>query len=296
MRWLKLLITAGGLLLVAGLHWSYLATFDIEVTHTEIELPDLPAEFDGYRIVLLSCLHTAGFGPRERSLRGKLQGLEADLLVVAGDFRKLGCRPQDTLAACRRIFEGLHFPDGMLATRGNHDRQSMFGPLSKMGLRILFNDCFTVHRSRSPGRQKPRGQEAGPTERPDGTEPGLAALTFVGVGSGVRRDPDWAAALSRAEAGGLKIGICHSPDGVVSASKHAIPLLLCGHTHGGQVCLPGLGPLLTETRLVGRRFASGLCRHEDTLLYVNRGIGWTALPLRFNCPPEISVLTLRPQR
>ena len=283
----------GVCLLLAALYWGYLGTFDIETTHTEIELPDLPAEFDGYRIILISCLHTDRFGPREQLLRSKLQGLEADLLVVAGDFRKVGCRTQDTLKSCRRIFAGLDYPDGILATKGNHDRMHMFGPLREMGLRVLYRDCFTVHRSRGPARPQAPRRDAAPTRPPDGPEPGLAALTFVGVGDARRRDPDWAAALSRAEPGGFNIGICHSPDGVVSASRQAIPLLLCGHTHGGQVCLPGIGPLVTETRLVGRRFASGLCRYDHTLIYVNRGIGWTRFPVRFNCPPEISVLTLR---
>ena len=276
-------VVLGTGLLSALLYWGYAHTFDIQVTHTRIELAGLPAEFDGYRIALISCIHTDSFGLRERILRDKLRGLDADLLVIAGDFRRKGCAASDTLASCRKIFEGLSFPDGMVACKGNHDRRGMFAGLEEIGIRVLFNQCYSVHRDR-----------LGPAEgsSTDGSE-GSVALTFVGVGPARYHDPDWLAALRQARAPGLRIGLCHSPDGVVSASRHPIALLLCGHTHGGQVCVPGLGPLVTETRLVGPEFASGLVGYEDTLVYVNRGIGWTSLPVRFRCPPEISMLTLR---
>jgi len=104
------------------------------------------------------------------------------------------------------------------------------------------------------------------------------------------------AALRRAEPGGFLVGVCHSPDGAVSAARHPIRLLLCGHTHGGQVCLPGVGPLLTETRLVGPELCAGLGRRGNLPVYVNRGIGWTGIPLRLGSRPEISLLVLRRAR
>lgn len=295
MFWLKLLVAAECVLPAAGLHWSYLATFHIEVVRTDIELPDLPPAFDGYRIVLISCIHSSGFGPRELLLRHELRRIDADLLIMAGDFHKFGSSVHRTLDAARRIFHGLEFPDGLVATKGNHDFVSMFRPLREMGFRVLFNDCYTVYR----GGQETDGGASGLVRGIDVAEGGggrSAAVSFLGVAAARRRDPDWIAALRRAPPGSMKIGICHSPDGAVSAALHPICLLLCGHTHGGQVRLPGVGPLITETRLVGPRLSAGLCYYGDMPVYVNRGIGWTRLPVRFHCRPEISVLTLRRPR
>jgi predicted MPP superfamily phosphohydrolase len=295
MLWLKLLLAAECVLPAVGLHWSYLATFHIEVVNTDIELPDLPPAFDGYRIVLISCLHTPGFGPREVLLRHKLRRIDADVLVMAGDFHTFGSSVQKTLDATRRIFQGLEFPDGLVATKGNHDLRNMFGPLREMGFRVLFDDCYTVYR----GGQGLDGGASDPVHRAEDAKGGCcdrAALSFVGVAAARRREPDWIAALRDAVPGAIKIGICHSPDGAVSAARHPISLLLCGHTHGGQVRLPGIGPLVTETRLVGPRLSAGLCYYDDLPVYVNRGIGWTRLPIRLCCRPEISVLTLRRPR
>jgi predicted MPP superfamily phosphohydrolase len=269
MLWLRKSVELGALLITILTCKCGLNTYQIEITHTEIGLPNLPAALDGYRIGLISCLHTTSFGPRERLLRRRLEDLDVDILIIAGDFCKKGTRRRDTLDAARQIFSGLNFPDGMLATRGNHDGPDLADPLREMGV-LMLND--EIHAFRH----------------------GDAALTFLGVGTALRRDPPWAAVLHRARGiPGPRIGICHSPDGVVSASRHPIDLVLSGHTHGGQIVLPFVGPLVTSTRLVGLDFASGLCHYDGTPVYVNRGIGWTALPLRLNCPPEISVLTLR---
>jgi len=117
MFWLKALILAESLLPAAGLHWAYLQTYASMVTRTEVTLPGLPDEFDGYRIVLISCIHTSGYGPRELMLRHRLASLDADLLVMAGDFHKFGSSPAATARATARIFGILPFPDGMIASR-----------------------------------------------------------------------------------------------------------------------------------------------------------------------------------
>jgi hypothetical protein len=282
------LLTTLAVLLARG----YSNTLEIEVTHTELELADLPAAFEGYRIALISCLHTDRYARRERLLRKILQQLDADLLVVAGDFRRAGGSTDGALESCSQIFEGLRFPDGIVAGMGNHDRHRMLEPLRRLGVQILLNDCVTVIRPVPSGPERPGEPNSGkPPQTP--LAPKEASLTVIVGGPGRRRDPDWDRALRRAPPDAFLVGVCHSPDGVVSAAKHSIPLVLCGHTHGGQILLPGFGPLITETKLVDRRLASGLGRFQNTLLYVNRGIGWTGLPLRFNCPPEVSILTLR---
>jgi predicted MPP superfamily phosphohydrolase len=84
----------------------------------------------------------------------------------------------------------------------------------------------------------------------------------------------------------------HTPDFVLDAKRHGIDLVLSGHTHGGQICLPFFGPLLTRTRL-GPRYARGLFHFGKTTLYVNRGLGTILYPYRFNCPPEITVIDLK---
>ncbi|MDI6794063.1 MAG: metallophosphoesterase [bacterium] len=97
--------------------------------------------------------------------------------------------------------------------------------------------------------------------------------------------------LQNAPEDAFKIFLSHSPDLLYEAVRSKINLMLAGDTHGGQVCLPGIGPVLPKTRL-GRKFAGGLHQIDETILYVNRGVGWNIIPFRFLCPPEITVLEL----
>lgn len=97
--------------------------------------------------------------------------------------------------------------------------------------------------------------------------------------------------LRNAPADAFKIFLSHSPDLLYEAVRSKTDLMLAGDTHGGQVCLPGRWPILPKTRL-GRKFAGGLYQAGETILYVNRGVGWNIIPFRFLCPPEITVLEL----
>ncbi|MCU0612147.1 MAG: metallophosphoesterase, partial [Candidatus Eisenbacteria bacterium] len=90
-----------------------------------------------------------------------------------------------------------------------------------------------------------------------------------------------------------RILLCHNPDVFAAAAAWGIDLVLSGHTHGGQVCLPGFGPILLPIRS-GRTFSSGTHRIGSSTIHITRGVGVVAPPVRVNCPPEVSLLTLEP--
>jgi uncharacterized protein len=104
--------------------------------------------------------------------------------------------------------------------------------------------------------------------------------------------PDLGAALRDVPGGAFRVLLAHEPDFADEAARHGVPLQLSGHTHGGQVLLPGRKPLVTPEH--GRKYTVGLQRAagSDTWVYTNVGLGVTGIPIRINCPPEITLLTL----
>jgi len=157
---------------------------------------------------------------------------------------------------------------GVLAALGNVDLIEMVEPLEQMGVRMLVNQRWRLDR--------------------DGE-----SIAFVGVD-----DPhdfgcdDLAGALRGAPSDEFRILLVHSPEIVPEAAAGGISLYLCGHTHGGQVCLPLVGPLRRNANC-DRRFTSGLWRQDAMSGFTTRGVGVTGIPVRFGCPPEIAMIRLR---
>jgi len=116
-------------------------------------------------------------------------------------------------------------------------------------------------------------------------------LWLVGVDDPYMGRDDLGQALEGVPDEAFKILLAHSPDIMEEAKKHRIDLVTAGHTHGGQVRLPGIKTLVPASRLT--RFEMGLYREEDTALYVSRGVGKALLPFRLFCRPELAILTLR---
>jgi len=248
--------------------YAYRETFRIEIEPVEIPLATLPPALDGYRITLISCIHTRAFGEREELLRRILLRDPSDLLIVAGDFRFKEAPSAATIESVGRILDGVRFPDGIVAVQGNHDTLEVVEAVRGMGLHLLINEGLEI--------------------RPRGTP-----IWIAGSGDPIQHTVDLDAALAGRPADEFTILIAHSPDVVYGARDRGIPLVLAGHTHGGQICFPWIGPVVTETRIVGRRFARGLVREDGTAVYITRGIGWTGLPFRLLARPEVTRITLR---
>jgi hypothetical protein len=120
---------------------------------------------------------------------------------------------------------------------------------------------------------------------------GNGSFYLAGMDDGWSGQPDLAKSVEKAPAGVPIVLLLHEPDLVDETSLDPrIVLQLSGHTHGGQVLMPGRPPIFTPT--LGKKYSQGLFRVNDTWLYTNRGLGVISVPLRFNCPPEVTLLTL----
>jgi predicted MPP superfamily phosphohydrolase len=240
----------------------------IEVRHNDVFLPTLAAEFDGFTLLHLSDLHVDINDSIVTHIAAAVYELEYDMCVLTGDYRAATSGPiDDTLDGMRRICTVLRGP--ILGVLGNHDSVRMVPAFEAMGIRMLLNESLAIER-------------------------GTAVLQFAGVD-----DPHFFRAddIERAAAGldakrGRAILLAHSPEVYREAARAGFDLLLCGHTHGGQICLPGGFPITLDARLP-RRYGSGAWRYEQMQGYTSVGAGTSIVDARINCPPEVTLHRLR---
>jgi predicted MPP superfamily phosphohydrolase len=245
----------------------------LQLSELELGLRDLPAAFDGYRILHLSDTHLDNLPELAPVARRLLSGLEVDLLALTGDVQGEHHAPiavATTLLA--DILDVVKVRDRRLAVLGNHDPVAMVEALERQGFEVLLNWSVTLERN---------GERLVVTGLDDVhnfyTEAARAALDHGG-----------------AQTGFLRIALVHSAELADHAARAGYALYLCGHSHGGQVCLPGGRPLVTHlARCHGG--ARGLWRWGDMIGYTTTGLGVSGPPLRFNCPGEAALITLRRQ-
>jgi predicted MPP superfamily phosphohydrolase len=243
----------------------------IEIVPVSLTLPRLAPAFDGYRIALFSDIHLGDGLDRARleTIVARVNEQRPDLIAITGDFvsRDAARHAPDLAAALRN----LSAPDGVVAVLGNHDYSG--GPvpirraLAASGIRELGNAVSTLRR-------------------------GAARLHIAGADDVMARKARLDLVLSALPAEGAAILLVHEPDFAdISAATGRFDLQLSGHSHGGQVVLPFHGPLILPSLAV--RYPSGCYRVGSMLQYTTRGVGASFLRVRFNCRPEITVLTLR---
>ncbi|HTW47431.1 MAG TPA: metallophosphoesterase [Acidobacteriaceae bacterium] len=265
-----------------ALYSAEIARHELSVEEHSIHLARLPDAFRGLRIVLVSDFHyedyTEPFFLREVVKR--VNNLRPEMVLMPGDFithfpgahRLAGLtRMVDRQAVeCAAILSEIECPL-RYASLGNHDEsmnpQSVIGALEGHGIRVLRNRAVPLERD---------GQR----------------IWLAGTGSACEDDfaPDRAIPPASMRNNEAVILMAHEPDVLPDAARYNVDLMLSGHTHGGQVRLPFLPALVLPT--YGKRYVEGLFHYGPTQLYVNRGIGTVGLPLRLNCPPEITVITL----
>jgi len=240
---------------------------DLRLTRLEFSFPDLPPAFDGYSLLHLSDLHCDRLEGIVEAVCGAVAGLAPDLCVMTGDYGHGHRRLERVLAAMAEIVAEVHAADGILATLGNHDTAAMVAPLEAMGVRVLVNESVTLA----------RGAEAVHVTGTDDVHNFHSAAADAALANGPA---------------GFRIALVHSPEAAEQAARAGVRLYLAGHTHGGQVCLPGGFAVVTNLRC-RRAYAGGLWRLDGMTGYTTRGIGVSLLPLRFNCPAEIALITLK---
>lgn len=277
----------------AGLYYGReVEPANVEVVSVELALPRLEAAFDGYRIAHVSDLHADGWMTPGRVLElVEFVNAEApDLVVITGDFATYSFLQGPLIHHVPKLaapLSRLRAPDGVLAVLGNHDHKTDDGvPKRAPGAARKEHDVpETVRRTLAAAGAKELRNTVHTLRR------GEAALHLCGVDSVCWGEDRMGSVLFELPERGAAVLLVHEPDFAdKSAATGRFDLQLSGHSHGGQVRLPLLGPPLLPP--LGRRYPDGLYRVEDMLLYTNRGLG-NHPRLRFNCRPEITLLTLR---
>jgi len=256
-----------------------IARHEIDVTQPTFRIANLPPAFDGFRIAQISDLHLEDYTEDYflRRVIDRVNKLAPDMVLVTGDFVSRGPLSNavafDAAGRCAEMLAALRCPIryGIL---GNHDcsvdRRVVRNHMEDNGLPLLVNRSVRIERG--------------------GEYFYLAGLDDVEFGQ-----PNLAAGLP-ADHDAPTLLMVHEPDfadyAATQKESSKIDLMLSGHTHGGQVLIPGLSPLALPPN--GRMYPQGHFNVGSFQLYVNRGIGTVGIPFRLNCPPEITLATLRP--
>ena len=268
--------TAAGAAGCVAVDARYHAPFHPVLERVTIAIPTLPPAFDGLRIVHLSDLHVQPAFPVEclGPALDLARAAQPDLVVLTGDYRYdhafHGDREIMDCATALRGFDRIA-PLGVFAVYGNHDypqppAQPDEGIWEAVGVTTLRNRSVEVR----------RGQDR---------------LFLIGLDSMISRPASPFGVISALPHGACAIVLWHEPDRALETALAGAALQLSGHTHGGQVVLPFVGPPVLP--VFGKLYPAGLYRVRGMPLYVSRGVGLLPPLVRFNCPPEVTLLTLR---
>jgi predicted MPP superfamily phosphohydrolase len=229
----------------------------------------LPEQFDGFRIMYLVDLHLDGLEGLDARIAEMVQDCPVDLCCIGGDIRMKTYGPTpDCIKKLKTLMQCVHSRHGTLGVLGNHDCIEMVPDLEDAGIVMLVNDSWPLER--------------------DG-----ARIWVMGVDDPhYYRVDDAGQAAAEVPAGEFSIFLAHSPEAYQDAAKVEADLYLCGHTHGGQICLTEGRPIITNSR-APRYTAAGDWQYRQMLGYTSCGVGPSSIPVRFHCPGEISIITLR---
>jgi uncharacterized protein len=239
----------------------------LSVETIEIALKRLPKKLENLRIVHLSDTHHSPFTNLEHIARAVdiSNKLEPDMFILTGDYVS---HDSEYIAPVAKVLGNLRSEFGTYACLGNHDHWTDAGKVTdrfrEQNINVLINEGF---------RFEARG----------------ASFWLCGVDDYMVGKTDLRAALRGSFPDEMKLLLAHNPVIVRQAARYGVDLVLSGHTHGGQVKIRD-----EDKRILPRRkLKNGLHRRKDTQIYITRGIGTVVLPVRFGCPPEISILELR---
>ena len=257
------LATTVGALTGAGIYGVAYERHKIGLTHASLSVSGLAPALDGLRIGLVTDIHHSRTVPADDVTAAVRLALDAqpDLIVLGGDYVTWGER--EYVGPVAELLAPLSAPHGVFAILGNHDDdRDMPAALAAQRFTVLKDQ-----RTRITVRGEP--------------------LEIAGIRFWTRRPQDIARVLRQAK--DTTILLAHDPRRLVEAASLNVPAVLSGHTHGGQVVLPGFGAIAR------RRFPvlQGLGSRGNTNIFVSRGVGTVYVPVRLNCPPEVAVVTLK---
>jgi len=232
-------------------------------------IANLPAAMEGLRVVHVSDVHIdRRWMPAWTQLHKQLAEDPPDLIFVTGDWveHKFDARP--ALPMVRRFVDGLRARIGVYGILGNHDTELLPVRIDLSPVRVLCNEIVTLTH-------------------------GDATLQIVGV-HGIHSADDASALREKlsASSGALRLMLAHYPSQIALGIDAGAAVVFAGHTHGGQVCLPGGVPMITHDGLP-KRFSRGVHRFNNTYLAVSRGLGFSSYSIRAFCPAEVIEVVLK---
>lgn len=249
---------------LSGAYWiGRRNTLRLRVREHVIPLPGLPRAFEGYRILQLSDLHADLYPPAMHAVADIVATLDYDIAVITGDYRARTYGPiESALEHMATVLGALVRP--VYGVFGNHDSIRMLPGLEALGLRMLVNEHVELRR--------------------DG-----ASMYLVGIDDAhYYRVDNVARAAAAVPIGAASILLSHTPEIYRQAAHAGFGLMLCGHTHGGQICLPGERAITLDARCP-RYMGNGPWRYEGMYGYTSVGSGSCIVPVRLNCLPEVTL-------
>ena len=249
---------------LTGLYWRARKNAEnIQVRRHDVGWIDLPPSFDGFTILQLSDLHVDMNEGAMARLVELLPTISYDICVLTGDYRGKTFGPfEPAIEGLARICAHLDGP--VYGVLGNHDTIRMVPALEDMGVRMLLNESEALVR-------------------------GGDRIDLVGIDDAhYYRVDNIEKAASQVPVAGFSILLSHTPEIYRQAAHAGFKLLLSGHTHGGQICLPG-GIAVTLESVLPRRLGGGAWRYRDMVGYTSVGVGSCIIPVRLNCFPEITL-------
>ncbi len=249
----------------------------LDITRMELELPRLAREFDGYLVLVMGDVHADGREASERlSEACRLANAERpDVIAITGDFATAGSSgngsSKEDVRRLAKVLRTLKLRDRAVAVLGNHDHWTypdlVRETIRESGIADVSNDFRSVRR-------------------------GNSALYVSGVDDVMEGKDRIGSVLDRLPASGAALLLAHEPDFAdESSATERFDLQISGHSHGGQINIPLLGPPVLPP--LGRKYPAGVYKVNGMWLYTNRGLGMMSPRVRMNCRPEITVLTLR---
>ncbi|MCP5005965.1 MAG: metallophosphoesterase [Planctomycetes bacterium] len=259
----------GGIGTLATSYSVFIERYNFQINTYQIPVPRLPGAFEGFKIVQLTDIHFGFLMPLSivEQLIHKVNILDKDIVVCTGDYVN-ACGKDSLVDTVWPYLMKLRAKHGVYSVLGNHDH---WGGLDRSLYWLEESGQNVRHKSIPIDKMGER-------------------IWIGGAGDYLEDDVSIDKAFENVPSNECKILLAHNPDSADSHFSTKVDLMISGHTHGGQVNIPFVGaPYLA---VQNRKYSSGFIRSSKTNIYISRGLGWTVLPIRFNCPPEISILNL----
>jgi predicted MPP superfamily phosphohydrolase len=269
-QFLRRVLWGGAVTALVGTYPLFIERYIVTVNHYTIPVPNLPHEFHGMRVIHLTDLHYGPLMPLDilAKVIQKTNELEKDIIVCTGDYVR-GAAAAQKIDGIWSIMEKLRAPEGVYTVLGNHDHWA--------------STEKSLHCLNTSGHINLR-HKAVPLSR-NGT-----TLWLGGAGDLWEDHVNLDQVLKDVPNDACRIVLAHNPDTADTDYTTRIDLMISGHTHGGQVKIPFIGTPMLPVQ--NKAYSSGFIRSQKTGVFISRGIGWAALPIRFNCFPEIAILIL----